>query len=166
MAGGRPTDYTSELGDLICEGIARKTPLARLCDETEELPTARTVYTWLRTHDEFLQNYTRAKEDQADYLAEECIDIADNDAMNPVMGTDGQPLLIDGKPVYNVDSASVGHAKLRVDTRKWVASKLKPKKYGDKIQTEHSGNVGITDLTEEQLDIKIQGLMNELGLTE
>ena len=136
MAAGRPTVYTPELGDLICEGIARKTPLARLCDESDELPTARTVYTWLRTHDIFLQNYTHAKEDQADYLAEECIHIADNEALNPVIGPDGQPLLVDGKVVYFVDAASIGHARLRVDTRKWAASKFNHKKYGDKVQTD------------------------------
>ena len=45
---GRPTDYTEELGDFICEGIARKVPLARLCDENDTLPSCRTVYKWLR----------------------------------------------------------------------------------------------------------------------
>ena len=109
--GGRPSKYTEELGDLICEGLAEKTPLARLCAESNLLPTPRTVYSWLRTHDEFLQNYTRAKEDQADYLVEECLEIADGE----------------------LDPAN---KRIMVDTRKWIASKYRHNKYGDKLHQE------------------------------
>lgn len=132
--GGRPTDYTKEIGDLICEGIARKVPLARLCDEDDSLPACRTVYAWLRVHDEFQQNYTHAKEDQADYLAEECLDIADD------------------------DSLEANDKRIRVDTRKWLASKFKAKKYGDKIQTEHSGNITTSQMSDEELAAKIAEL--------
>ena len=125
MAGGRPTSYTEELGDKICEGVARKTPLARLCDENEDLPAPRTVYKWLRIHKEFVQNYTRAKEDQADYLVEECLEIADKDGIEPA------------------------DKRIRVDTRKWIASRFNAKKYGDKqfIETK--------DTTEEVSDDEI-----------
>ena len=137
MPGDRPTAYTPELGDLICEGIADKIPLARLCKETEELPSARTVYSWLRTNPEFLQNYEWAKEDQADYLAEDCLGIADDPLLEPA------------------------DKRIRVDTRKWLASKFKVKKYGDKITTEHAGNIGVTSLTDEELDIKIKMLLKD-----
>ena len=121
---GRPTDYTEELADLICEGIAEKIPLARLCEEDDKLPKPRTIYNWLRTHKTFLQNYTRAKEDQADYLAEECLDIADDSTIEPA------------------------DKRIRVDTRKWLASKFKPKKYGDKIETTHKGTIGVRDVSD------------------
>ena len=137
QATGRPTVYTDDIGDLICEGISQKTPLARLCEENEDLPTARTVYRWLRTHDNFCQNYTRAKEDQADYLAEECLDIADDATIEPA------------------------DKRIRVDTRKWLASKFQPKKYGEKQQIEHSGKIGLADLTDEELSKKLEELQNQ-----
>ena len=132
---GRPSDYTDELGDLICEGVSRKTPLARLCDENEELPSCRTVYTWLRTHKVFLQNYTRAKEDQSDYLVEEALEIADDASIEPA------------------------DKRIRVDTRKWIASRFNAKKYGDKqfIETKD-----ITDeVTDDDLKERIAKLMNK-----
>jgi len=135
MAGGRPTGYTEELGDLICEGVSRKTPLARLCDENEELPTPRTVYKWLRTHKEFVQNYTRAKEDQADYLAEECLDIADKVGLDPA------------------------DKRIMVDTRKWLASKFQPKKYSDKQYIETKDIT--SEVTDEELNAKILELMGK-----
>lgn len=135
MAGGRPTDYTEELGDFICEGVSRKTPLARLCDENEDLPNPRTVYRWLRTHKEFCHNYTRAKEDQADYLAEECLEIADKEGLEPA------------------------DKRIMVDTRKWLASKFQPKKYSDKQYVETKDTT--SEITDEELNSKILELMGK-----
>ena len=62
---------------------------------------------------------------------------------SPAKDEDGNLLTDkDGNLVKFVDGASVGHAKLRVDTRKWALSKMCPKKYGDKIQQEVSGPDG------------------------
>jgi hypothetical protein len=129
---GRPSDYTEELGDLICEGVSRKTPLARLCDENEELPNLRTVYRWLRTHKEFCHNYTRAKEDQADYLVEEALEIADNPEIEPA------------------------DKRIRVDTRKWIASRFNAKKYGDKQYIETKDTT--EEITDEALTARIKEL--------
>jgi hypothetical protein len=69
------------------------------------------------------------------------LDIADNQASQAVM-INGKPLKVNGEIIKTVDSASVQHARLRIDTRKWAASKLKPKKYGDKVVSEISGPSG------------------------
>ena len=135
MAGGRPTDYTEDLGDLICEGVSRKTPLARLCDENDKLPNPRTVYRWLRTHQEFCHNYTRAKEDQADYLVEEALTIADDATIEPA------------------------DKRIRVDTRKWIASRFNAKKYGDKQFVETKDTT--EEITDEELNAKILELMGK-----
>ena len=135
MAGGRPTDYTEDLGDLICEGVSRKTPLARLCDENDKLPNPRTVYRWLRTHKEFCHNYTRAKEDQADYLVEEALTIADDATIEPA------------------------DKRIRVDTRKWIASRFNAKKYGDKQFVETKDTT--EEITDEELNAKILELMGK-----
>lgn len=82
-------------------------------------------------------NNTRAREAQADTLADEILDIAD-DATNDFMMTE-QGLKYDGD--------SVQRSRLRVDSRKWLAGKLRPKKYGDKIETEHTGGQTFTVVT-------------------
>lgn len=132
---GRPTDYKEELGDLICEGVSRRVPLAKLCDNDKKLPSCRTVYRWLRTHKAFCQNYTRAKEDQADYLVEEALEIADD---------------------ASIESSD---KRIRVDTRKWIASRFNAKKYGDKqfIETKDTTD----DISDEELDNKIRSLMDK-----
>ena len=114
----RPTKFTEELGDEICSMVMAGMPLVRIC-ESEHMPDARTVYRWFREHELFCQNYARAKEDQADYFVEDILQIADM-----------------AKP----DDVQV--ARLRVDTRKWAASKYKPKKYGDKLIQELTGKDG------------------------
>ena len=127
-AVGRPSEYSEEIATEICTHIAEGRSINSYCRLIEK-PSVQTIYTWLTKHSQFLELYTRAREDQADTLADEMIDIADN-ASGPVM-VDGIPLLRDGKPVMMTDAISINHARLRVDTRKWIASKLKPKKYGD-----------------------------------
>ncbi len=82
------------------------------------------VCEWCDASDEVAQHYARAKEESADKLAEEIVEIADEAA-------------------GEVDAAAVQAARLRVDARKWVASKLKPKRYGDAQKIEHSGTVDI-----------------------
>lgn len=136
---GRPTDYTEELGIDICALIAEGKALATIC-KSENMPSIRTVYYWLKQKPEFLQLYTRAKEDSADALTDESLEIADNIVGNPVL-IDGVPMQLDGKVLTVVDAASINHARLRIETRKWYASKLKPKKYGDKIDHEVTGSV-------------------------
>lgn len=122
MPAGRPSEFTQEVADAICAELAEGKSLRSVC-KAEEMPCIRTVFTWMRTYPEFLQQYARAKEESADALADEILDIADDSARDFVSGENG--------PVFN--SEHVQRSRLRVDTRKWIASKLKPKKYGDKV---------------------------------
>lgn len=125
---GRPRAYTPELGDLLCAEIAEGKSMARICNGNEALPTARTVYKWLREEPEFLRNYELAKADQADFLAEEILEIADNGSNDWIAehGDDG------AVTAYKLNGEAIQRSRLRVDARKWIASKLKPKKYGDR----------------------------------
>lgn len=129
MAGGRPTSFTPELGDFICAEISTSHKSLRTICKPDNMPCVQTVLNWLRTNDDFLAQYTRAKEEQADMLVEETLEIADDSTNDTIEGQYG--------PMENKEW--VNRSKLRVDTRKWIASKLKPKKYGEKI--EHSGEV-------------------------
>ena len=113
---GRPTKYTEDIADELCARIMAGFSVRTIC-EAEDMPCAKTFYNWLRVHEEFLQQYVHAKEEQADALVEDMLHIADQTA---------------------IDGVAVQHARLRVDTRKWIASKLKSKKYGEKIT--HAGD--------------------------
>jgi hypothetical protein len=140
MLKGRPTKYNLELADNICERLASGESM-RAISRNDKYPAMSTLFKWLREHREFSEQYAKAKEESADALVEDMLDIADNQASQPVM-VDGKPLTVNGEIIKTVDSASVQHARLRVDTRKWAASKLKPKKYGDKVVSEISGPGG------------------------
>ena len=129
---GRPTKYTTELADKICELTATTSKSLRsICNELDL--GVSTVLDWLASgkYKEFSDKYARAKALQADAMFEEIIEIADDEAKD----------LLDGEFGQQGNAAAVQRAKLRVDARKWAASKLAPKKYGDKI--EHSGNVDV-----------------------
>jgi hypothetical protein len=125
-------EFNQALADDICARVAESSrSLANIC---KELGTnVRNVYYWLNTNEEFRQQYARAKEDQADWLADEIVEIADETEHDTI--EDDQ-----GKKKPNMEW--IARSRLRVDARKWVAAKLKPKKYADKITNEHTGANG------------------------
>lgn len=112
----RPSEFTQERADAICEEIVKGKSLRAIC-AADDMPAVSTIFKWMNDFPSFSEQYARAKDEQAELLADEIISIADTEA----------------------DSQK---ARVRIDARKWVASKLKPKKYGDKTQLEHSGPDG------------------------
>jgi hypothetical protein len=132
----RPSDFTKELADLICAQLAEGVSLRSVC-RAEDMPDKSTVFRWLRTKPEFRDQYARAKEESADALVEEMLDIAD-DGANDYTTRD----YANGGSEVVVDHDHISRSRLRVDTRKWVAAKLKPKRYGDKIETTLQGPDG------------------------
>lgn len=124
---GRPTKYNQEIADKLCDMISTGSKgLSSCCRKLKVNPS--TVYRWIEENDEFRNKYTRAREDQADFLADQMIAIADK--------SEG-----DDKAFVGINR--IHRDKLRVETRKWVASKLKPKKYGDSLGLNHSGKLAI-----------------------
>jgi hypothetical protein len=106
---GRPSEYTEEEGDRICAWIAEGKSLRSYSRATGRDLT--TIYRWLRERGDFHKRYARAHDDRADTLADEMVDIADEAARGTM--------------------EEIQAARLRVDTRKWIAAKLKPTKWGD-----------------------------------
>lgn len=140
MPSGRPTDYTEELGLAICERIADGESLRSIC-LLEDMPAKSSVFKWLAIHDQFADHYARARDAQADALADEMLDIADdgsNDWMERSEKKGGG---------WEENGEAIGRSRLRLDARKWIASKLKPKKYGDKLDLDHSGGMSIQVIT-------------------
>ena len=127
---GRPSLYSEEMADSICDHIASGRSLVSWCQEGER-PSYSTIMRWLDAHESFRDNYARARQDQADYLAEEIVQIADDGLNDTYLTEDG--------PKTNQDV--IARSRLRVDARKWYASKLAPKKYGEKVEATHTGNI-------------------------
>lgn len=142
MPGGRPTTYTKDLASIMCARIAEGESVRSICRD-DEMPAISTFFKWIGEHEEFSKQYAIAKDQCIEVYFDEMVDISDNQVGSPAKDEDGNLLTDkDGNLVKFVDGASVGHAKLRVDTRKWALSKMCPKKYGDKIQQEVSGPDG------------------------
>ena len=106
--------YSEEIALKICEHIALGRSLRSFCEQPDA-PALGSVHRWLADNPTFREQYARAREDQADSYADQIIDIADRE------------------PDSN-------KARVRIDARKWVASKLKPKKYGDKLGLSGDGD--------------------------
>lgn len=132
---GRPTKYTPRLVDRICARLAMGESLRSVCRD-EKMPNITTIFEWLRKYEDFSNQYARAKQESADYMAEELLDIADNGA-NDYMERENKL----GDKVTVVDKEHIMRSRLRVDTRKWLMSKMKPKKYGDKLDVTSDGKV-------------------------
>lgn len=128
---GRKSVYSEAVASEICERIARGDSLPVVC-AAEGMPGLTTVYRWLGENELFRDLYARAREDQADTMADQIVQIADTEE----------------------DAAK---ARVRIDARKWVASKLKPRKYGEKLDIEHSGSL---DLDASKIRGEIGGLLD------
>lgn len=125
---GRPSDYTPEKGTEICVRIADGQSVREI-SRSDDMPAMSTIFRWLAAHEGFQEQYALACEARAHYMAEELLDIAD-DGTNDWMERFDK----DGKSIgWTVNGEHVQRSKLRADTRKWLLSKLQPKKYGDKV---------------------------------
>ncbi|KTD18725.1 Uncharacterised protein [Legionella lansingensis] len=119
---GRPTDYTPELAKEICDTIASNSAgVKRLCKENPDWPSHNTIYRWLANFPEFRDQYAQAKKCQIDLLVDEILEIADDSSNDYLVYEQGN---------VSCNSEWIARSRLRIDTRKWLASKLVPKVYG------------------------------------
>jgi hypothetical protein len=117
---GRPSTYSRRLAGQICDRLADGTPLTVIC-RAADMPDARTVRRWQHKHPEFCPLILRSREWAADALADQILLIAEN------------------------LKGDVARDRVRIAARMWLASKLGPKRYGDKVSAE------VTLLTNEQM---------------
>jgi hypothetical protein len=117
------------------------------------MPPESTVRTWaLDDREGFSAQYARARDMQLETWADEVMEISD-DARNDWMERQAKG---DEAPSVQVNGEHIQRSKLRVDSRKWMLSKLKPEKYGERIKTEVTGKNGkdlIPDRPVENLEI-------------
>lgn len=110
---GNPSGFTQEISDAICDRMSGGESLAAICRD-DDMPSTSMVFRWLgkTEYKAFRESYARAREAQADFHVDEMVAIADD---------------------VPKTSEDIAKAKLRIDTRKWTASKQRPSKYGDKL---------------------------------
>lgn len=123
---GRPSSFSQEIADTICERLADGESLRSICQD-DGMPNKATVFRWLASKElsNFRDQYALAREAQADTFVDEMVDIAD-DGSNDWMERKRR----DGSLETVFNREHVDRSKLRADVRKWVAVKLLPKKYG------------------------------------
>lgn len=149
---GRPSKFTDDLFQKICERIADGEPLRQICRD-EGMPSYRVVYDWMDKDDALLKSedkkvrdtalnlssrFARAREDGHDAIAEETLRIAD-DGSNDWMEKRNQ----NGEFVgYTLNGEHVQRSKLRIETRLKLLAKWNPKKYGEKVELSGPGENG------------------------
>jgi hypothetical protein len=129
---GRPSTYTPELADSLCDYLAEGKTLRWICEQSG-MPSKGTVLRWARDNPAFRDQYALAREIGDELLAEELLTIADD-------GTNDYMTIIKGDVSYNVEDREVtNRSRMRIDARKWLLSKRLPKKYGDKLDVTTGG---------------------------
>lgn len=141
------------MGEEICSRLANGESLRSICKD-EHISDKATIMVWLFKDDEiyrtFHDQYAQARRMQAEAMVDECLDIAD-DSTNDYMTR----LNKDGEEHEVLNSEHIQRSKLRLDARKWVASKLLPKKYGDFQRNEISGPDGEAIKTDNKWTVEI-----------
>lgn len=148
-AMGRPTKYSKELAESICKRVGTHTwGIQKICATYPDMPHPDTIREWRLEKEDFSAMYARAKCVQADLLAEDCLDIADDGSKDIKTDKDG---------FQSLDHEFVQRSRVRIDTRKWLASKLIPKVYGEKNQIEELKDEN------ERVKIELQELRKQLN---
>lgn len=116
MKKGRPSLFSEELADFICRRLVEGESLRQICLD-KDMPDRHTIIRWKNDNEIFRAQYARARDDQADTYQELCLEAATT-ADDPAKG------------------------RLAFDAYRWVASKLKPGTYGDKVQHANAAGDG------------------------
>lgn len=147
--------YTPEIAETILERLADGEGLIAICRDPG-MPTAGAVRYWVQTdHDGFAARYTGARARGYEHMADEIIELSD-DSKRDVRTTE------EGRDI--VDYEVVARSKLRVDSRKWLLSKLLPKTYGDKLDLNHSGEMAMKAVPDDKLESRLVNLLGKAGV--
>ena len=140
---GRPTKYNSALASKICMHMAGGESVRKICRDAD-MPSFPTVMRWVHDSsqvaykDGFPEQYQAAMMSKAHHMFDELLEIADDD----------------------IDDTQ--RSRLRVDTRKWYLSKCLPKIFGDKLNLDHSGEIGLKAISDDDLDARLAVNQTEL----
>jgi hypothetical protein len=144
---GRPSLHTPETVRALCEHLMAGMDLRTACAQPG-MPSVGTVCRWLHDDvDGFREQYARAREIQAELEADEVRSIADAPAkVVPIEWTNHKQVSRRVPVLVAIDAAEIAQRRLQVDARKWRASKMAPKRYGDRLD--------VTQTTELTVDVR------------
>ncbi len=145
----RPTLFSEELAAEICARIADGQSVREIA-RADDMPAMSSIFLWLTKHERFSEQYAKAFGARTMYLADELLDIADDGTNDWVERKNAE-----GEITYQVNGEAIQRSRLRVDTRKWILSKLVPKKYGNKVTAEITGADGGPVQTEVMSSLEI-----------
>jgi len=114
---GRPSKYSPELIEAICERLSKGEPLAAICRE-EAMPEDRTIRRWSEEREDVKSAIAQAREAGEEALLAECLEISDSPTERTAFGS--------------VDGGHIQEKKLRIETRLKLLAKWNPKKWGEK----------------------------------
>lgn len=148
VGAGRPSIYTQELAMTICRRIAEGESLRSICRD-DGMPSVSTVMLWALSMPQFSEQYTRARELQAEVHIDEIIDIADDGHNDYMLKNHGDNV------AWVENGEALRRSQIRIEARKWTAAKLLPKKYGDriKVDTERDLLTAMDGMSEDELKL-------------
>ncbi len=122
-----------ERNQIICDMVAEGKTLRQIGKEIGV--SAGRICGWVAEDPEFAEQYARARDTASDIFETEIIEAA-----------------------LAVSPETAQADRVKIDAMKWVAARRAPKKYGERVQTEHSGTVSLTDMTDDELERRIKAL--------
>lgn len=138
----RAVKFSQPVADAILDRMAGGESLRTICAD-KGMPNRSTVFRWLEADEAFRARYALAMDARADALAEEILAIADDGRNDTYVDAEGKRV---------VDWDHIQRSKLRVDARRWMAAKLAPKKYGERVEL--AGNLTVrpaSSMTDDEL---------------
>jgi len=142
---GRPTAFTDKLADQICEALANKKSMRQIC-AAANMPHRTTVQEWIAKDPAFATKCARAREEQADAIVEDCIDIENKTLTGKIHPAAARAVLA---------------------SKQWRASKLAPKKYGDKLGiggAEDLPPIQTTQMPDAETAVHLAKILNSAGV--
>ncbi len=131
--------YTPELAARICEAVATSQKgLRKTLEDDPELPAFGTVWQWIQHRAEFATAYAQARRTQIQAMAEDIVDLSNDETLDP------------------------NDKRIRIETRKWLLSKLIPRTYGDKLDVTSDGQA--LAVPSHQVDARIQSIIMQAQL--
>lgn len=170
--------YDEDIGDYILTGLANGKTLIGMMRDNPDVPDYGTINAWRRGEGgaplEWDAHYANSRLDQSDHLADQIVDLADdetNQAHVKAMEAVERSRELGVKRLEVIYQAALreylNKAKLRIDARKWTTARLQPRRWGDRLQLDHEGSVGVkakvdlSKLSTEQLE-QIQEIQKDV----
>ncbi len=176
----KPTKFTVELGIQVLERLRDGDSITSICNSSMEMPTVATFWHWtngdLGAPEGFKKEYEAARRAQASTMAAQTLDIAESLDENARRNAEleAEAVVSSGgderdirRAMFRSKKRSVEAAKEQIKARRWMAGRMHPQRWGDRMQVDHATpdgavKIDLTKLSDDQLE-KIAALEAEVS---